>query len=319
MLEQILLHLANVFGILIATVVGAAALTWIERRLLGLWQDRYGPNRVGPFGVLQVVADMIKIVSKDDWVPPFADKAVFTIAPTIVLVMVLLSMAVIPITPAIGVVNLNISLLFFLAMTGLAVYSVVLGGWASNSKYSLLGGLRSAAQMISYEVFMALSLAGVVLLSGSFNLRHIVEAQQGLWYVAPQFIGFVIFFIAGIAEAHRLPFDLPESENELVAGYHTEYSGMKFGMFFVGEYASIILVSAMIVTLFFGGWLGPWLPPIVWFLIKTGFFVTLFILLRAALPRPRYDQLMAYGWKFMLPLSLLNLVVTGAVALAVGA
>lgn len=319
MLEQILLHLANVFGILIATVVGAAALTWIERRLLGLWQDRYGPNRVGPFGVLQVVADMIKIISKDDWVPPFADKAVFIVAPTIVLVMVLLSMAVIPITPAIGVVNLNISLLFFLAMTGLAVYSVVLGGWASNSKYSLLGGLRSAAQMISYEVFMALSLAGVVLLSGSFNLRHIVEAQQGLWYVAPQFVGFVVFFIAGIAEAHRLPFDLPESENELVAGYHTEYSGMKFGMFFVGEYASIILISAMIVTLFFGGWLGPWLPPIVWFLIKTGFFVTLFILLRAALPRPRYDQLMAYGWKFMLPLSLLNLVITGAVALAVGA
>ena len=319
MLEQILLHLANVFGILIATVVGAAALTWIERRMLGLWQDRYGPNRVGPFGVLQVVADMLKIISKDDWVPPFADRTVFIVAPTIVLVMVLLSMAVIPITPAIGVVNLNISLLFFLAMTGLAVYSVVLGGWASNSKYSLLGGLRSAAQMISYEVFMALSLAGVVLLSGSFNLRHIVEAQQGLWFVAPQFIGFVIFFIAGIAEAHRLPFDLPESENELVAGYHTEYSGMKFGMFFVGEYASIILVSAMIVTLFFGGWLGPWLPPIVWFLIKTGFFVTLFILLRAALPRPRYDQLMAYGWKFMLPLSLLNLVVTGAVALAVGA
>ncbi|MDN5869924.1 MAG: NADH-quinone oxidoreductase subunit NuoH [Nitrococcus sp.] len=315
MTTAIWLHIANVFGILIAVVGASALLTWIERRMLGLWQDRYGPNRAGPFGILQVLADMLKLLAKDDWTPPFADRAVFIIAPAIIMVVILLAFAVIPITPAIGIVDMNIGLLFFLAMTSLSVYSVVLGGWASNNKYSLLGGLRSAAQMISYEVFMALALAGVVMLTGTFNLREIVNAQSGLWFVVPQFFGFLVFSIAGIAEAHRLPFDLPEAENELIAGYHTEYSGMKFGMFFVGEYASIILISAMIVVLFFGGWHGPWLPPIVWFLIKLTVFVGLFILLRAALPRPRYDQLMAYGWKFMLPLALLNLVVTGAVTL----
>ena len=207
-------------------------------------------------------------------------------------------------------------MLFFLAMTSLSVYSTVLAGWASNNKYSLLGGLRAAAQMLSYEVFMGLSLLGVVLLAGSFDLRDIVQAQHGLWYIVPQFVGFVIFLIAGIAETHRLPFDLPEADSELIAGFHTEYSGMKFGIFFIGEYVGIVLISAMIVTLFFGGWLGPVLPPLLWFLVKLGFFVGFFILLRASLPRPRYDQLMAYGWKVMLPLALLNLVVTGAVLLA---
>ncbi len=310
------LHIANVFGILLVVVGAAALLTWVERRMLGLWQDRYGPNRAGPFGVLQVVADMIKMIFKDDWTPPYADRVTFVVAPAIIMVVILLAFAVIPITPAIGVVDINIGLLFFLAMTSLSVYSVVLGGWASNSKYSLLGGLRSAAQMISYEVFMALSVCGVIMLTGTFNLRDIVNAQSGgLWFVGPQFFGFLVFLIAGIAETHRLPFDLPEAENELIAGYHTEYSGMKFGMFFIGEYASIILISAMIVVLFFGGWRGPLLPPILWFFIKLGFFVSFFILMRAALPRPRYDQLMAYGWKLMLPLALLNLVVTGAIVL----
>jgi NADH-quinone oxidoreductase subunit H len=308
--------LANVFGILIMLVVCAALLTWIERRLLGFLQDRYGPNRVGAFGVLQVVADMIKILFKQDWVPPFADRPVFVMAPAIVMGALLIAFAVIPIAPGIGIVDLDIGLLFFLAFTSLAVYSVVLAGWASNNKYSLLGGLRGAAQMLSYEVFMGLSLLGVVLLAGSFNLRDIVQAQRGLWYIGPQFVGFVIFIIAGIAETHRLPFDLPEAESELVAGFHTEYSSMKFGIFFIGEYVGILLVSAMTVTLFLGGWLGPVLPPILWFLVKLGFFVGFFILLRASLPRPRYDQLMAYGWKVMLPLSLLNLVVTGAVLLA---
>jgi NADH-quinone oxidoreductase subunit H len=308
--------IANVFGILIGLVGGAAALTWIERRLLGFWQDRYGPNRVGAFGTLQVVADMIKILFKQDWVPPFADRAVFVLAPAIVMAALAMAFAVIPIAPGIGVVDLNIGLLFFLAFTSLAVYGIVLAGWASNNKYSLLGGLRSAAQMLSYEVFMGLSLLGIVLLAGSFNLRDIVQAQRGLWYIGPQFLGFVIFLIAGIAETHRLPFDLPEAESELVAGFHTEYSGMKFGIFFIGEYIGILLISAMIVTLFLGGWLGPVLPPVVWFLLKLGFFVGFFILLRASLPRPRYDQLMAYGWKVMLPLSLLNIVVTGAVMLA---
>jgi NADH-quinone oxidoreductase subunit H len=308
--------LANVFGILIALVACAALLTWIERRLLGLFQDRYGPNRVGTFGILQVVADMIKILFKQDWVPPFADRPVFVMAPAIVMSALLVAFAVVPIAPGIGIVDLNIGLLFFLALTSLAVYSIVLAGWASNNKYSLLGGLRGAAQMLSYEVFMGLSLLGVVMLAGSFNLRDIVQAQRGLWYIGPQFVGFVIFFIAGIAETHRLPFDLPEAESELVAGFHTEYSSMKFGIFFIGEYVGILLVSAMMVTLFFGGWLGPVLPPVLWFLVKLGFFVTLFILLRASLPRPRYDQLMAWGWKVMLPLSLLNLVITGAILLA---
>ena len=313
-MDPALKFLLNTVGIIVALLTVAPGLIWLERRLLALWQDRYGPNRVGPFGLLQVLADMIKIFSKEDWIPPFADRAVFVLAPAVVVVSALMGFAVIPVAPGIGVVDLNIGLLFFLAMTSLGVYSVILGGWASNSKYSLLGGLRAAAQMLTYEVFMGLSLMGVVMISGSFNLRHIVEAQRDLWFCIPQFLGFVIFFIAGLAETKRLPFDLPEADAELVAGFHAEYSGMKFGMFFLGEYIAIILTSGLIVTLFFGGWLGPApIPPIVWFALKTLAFICLFILLRGSLPRPRYDQLLSYGWKVLLPLSLLNLLVTGAV------
>jgi NADH-quinone oxidoreductase subunit H len=311
----IIRQLIILFGILIVVLTIGGGLIWYERRLLGLWQDRYGPNRVGPFGILQVLADMIKVFTKEDWIPPFADKTVFIIAPAVIVVVVLMSFAIIPFAPGIEVVDLNIGLLFFLAMSSLGVYSVALAGWASDSKYSLLGGLRASAQMLSYEVFMSLSLMGVVMLAGSFNLREIVEAQRHLWFVVPQFIGFVVFFIAGIAETHRLPFDLPEAESELVAGYHSEYSGMKFGMFFVGEYLGITLISSLTTALFFGGWLGPVLPPLAWFLIKTGAFISFFILLRASLPRPRYDQLMSFGWKICLPLSLLNLIVTGAIVL----
>ena len=302
-------------GILFAVLAIGGLLIWLERRLLGLWQDRYGPNRVGPFGLLQVLADMIKVFTKEDWIPPFADKAVFIIAPAVIVVVVLMSFTVVPFAPGIEVVDLNIGLLFFLSMSSLGVYSVALAGWASSSKYSLLGGLRASAQMLSYEVFMGLSLMGVVMIAGSFNLREIVEAQRRVWFVALQPLGFVIFFIACVAETHRLPFDLPEAESELVAGYHSEYSGMKFGMFFVGEYLGITLVSALMAVLFFGGWLGPVLPPLVWFLIKTFAFISFFILLRASLPRPRYDQLMSFGWKVMFPLALLNLIVTGAVVL----
>ncbi len=308
--------IAAIAGILIVALTLAAMLIWVERRLLALWQDRYGPNRVGPFGLLQVLADMIKIFTKEDWIPPFADKAVFVIAPMIVMLTVLLSLAVVPFAPGIIVVDLNIASLFFLGMSSLGVYSIVLAGWASDSKYSLLGGLRAAAQMISYEVFMSLSLMGVVLLAGSFRLTAIVEAQKRLWFVVPQFLGFVLFLVAGVAEARRLPFDLPEAEAELVAGFHSEYSGMKFGMFFVGEYLGLILISSMITVLFFGGWLGPWLPPIVWFLLKMFAFVCFFILLRASLPRLRFDQLMSWGWKTMLPLALVNLLVTGAIVMA---
>ena len=311
--------LITTIGILFVVVNTAALLIWLERRLLALWQDRYGPNRVGPFGLLQVLADMIKIFTKEDWVPPFADKPVFILAPAVIVIAVLMSFAVIPFSPGIWVVDLNIGLLFFLAMSSMGVYSVVLAGWASNNKYSLLGGMRAAAQMLSYEVFMGLSLMGVVMMAGSFNLREIVEAQKGMWFFIPQIFGLVVFMVAGIAETHRLPFDLPEAESELVAGYHSEYSGMKFGMFFVGEYLGVTLISAFIATLFFGGWLGPsFLPPIVWFILKTFVFICFFILLRASLPRPRYDQLMAYGWKVMLPLALLNLIVTGGIILAIG-
>jgi NADH-quinone oxidoreductase subunit H len=308
-------HIITLFGILFVVMTIGANLIWLERRLLALWQDRYGPNRVGPFGLLQVLADTIKLFAKEDWIPPFADKPVFIVAPAVIMLVVLMSFTVIPFAPGIEVVDLNIGLLFFLAMSSMGVYSVALAGWASNSKYSLLGGLRSVAQMLSYEVFMGMSLMGVVMLAGSFNLREIVEAQRNGWFILPQFVGFVVFFIAGIAETHRLPFDLPEAESELVAGFHSEYSGMKFGMFFVGEYLGITLISALTVTLFFGGWMGPMLPPVVWFLIKVLAFICFFILLRASLPRPRYDQLMSFGWKVMLPLSLANLVVTGAVVL----
>ena len=313
---DILLHIALVIGIMLALVLIAAGLIWLERRTLALWQDRYGPNRTGLFGTLQVVADMIKIFFKEDWIPPFADKKVFVVAPAILMISILLSFAVVPFTPEIGVVNLNIGLLFFLGMSSFGAYSIVLAGWSSNNKYSLIGAVRAASQMISYEVFMGLSLMGVVMLSGSFNMRDIVMAQQGRWFFIPQFLGFIIFFIAGIAETRRLPFDIPEAESELVAGYHSEYSGMKFGMFFVGEYLGITLISAMTTTLFFGGWLGPaFLPPIFWFLIKMFAFILFFILLRASLPRPRSDQLMALGWKILLPLSLVNLLVTGALIL----
>lgn len=308
-----------VFGVLLFALNTAAVLIWVERRMLALWQDRYGPNRTGPFGLLQPLADAIKLFAKEDWIPPFADKAVFIIAPTVVMTTMLLSFSIIPFAPEISVADLNIGILFFLAMSSLGVYSVVLAGWASNNKYALLGGLRAAAQMISYEVFMGLSLMGVVILAGSFNLGDIVAAQAGgRWFVIPQFLGLVVFIIAGLAETHRLPFDLPEAESELIAGYHSEYSGMKFGMFFVGEYLGVTLVSALIVTLFFGGWHGPLLPPVVWFLLKLFVFISFFILMRASLPRPRYDQLMAYGWKLLLPLSLLNLLVTGAVVVAFG-
>lgn len=310
--------LGVILGVVVVALSIAAFLIWLERRLLALWQDRYGPNRTGPFGLLQVVADAIKIFMKEDWIPPFVDKPVFIMAPAIIFVTVLMSFAVVPVAPGIIVSDLNIGLLFFLAMSSMGVYSVVFAGWSSENKYALIGALRAAAQMLSYEVFMGLSLMGVVMIAGSFSLSKIVEAQQKIWFVIPQFPGFVLFVIAGLAETRRIPFDLPEAESELIAGYHAEYSGMKFGMFFVGEYMGITLISAMISVLFFGGWLGPVFPGLVWFLIKTFFFISCFVLVRAALPRPRFDQLMSWSWKVMLPLALLNVLLTGAVVLKWG-
>jgi len=316
-MADVLVKLVEMTIIIALLIPIAAMLVWVERRMIGIWQDRLGPNRVGPFGILQSLADLLKILGKEDWIPPFSDRIVFTIAPVIGAVCVLMSFAVIPFSPSIGVSDLNIGLLFFLAMASLSVYSVVLAGWASNSKYALLGSMRAAAQMVSYEVFMGLSVMGVVLLTGSFNLREIVLAQQNGWLIQTQFLGFIIFLIAGIAESHRLPFDLPEAETELTAGFHTEYSGLKFALFFLGEYLSVTLISAMSVVLFFGGWLMPeplasWLPPLVWFILKILCFVMFFILLRTSLPRPRFDQLLSFGWKYMLPLALLNLLITAA-------
>ena len=323
-MEELTIFLV-IYGTLLGAFAVAAVLVWFERRLLGFWQDRLGPNRVGPFGIGLALADVIKLLAKEDWIPPFADRLVFILAPTAVVITMLLGFAVVPYTEHLFIADLNIGLLFFLGMTSLAVYSVLLGGLGSHNKYALLGGLRAAAQMVSYEVFMGLSLMGVVMITGSFSLVDIVNTQaENGWFVISQFFGFIVFLVAGIAESHRLPFDLPEAEHELIAGFHTEYSGMKFGLFMLGEYLSLILISSMITTIFFGGWLGPsflpdavldFVPPIFRFFAKTGTGICFFILLRAAIPRPRYDQLMSFGWKILLPLTLVNLLITGAVLL----
>ncbi|HLT04299.1 MAG TPA: NADH-quinone oxidoreductase subunit NuoH [Pseudomonas sp.] len=319
---DILIAVIKALVIMLAVVVAGALLSFVERRLLGWWQDRYGPNRVGPFGMFQLAADMLKMFFKEDWTPPFADRLIFTLAPVVAMSALLIAFAIVPITPTWGVADLNIGILFFFAMAGLTVYAVLFAGWASANKFALIGALRAAAQTLSYEVFLGLALMGIVAQVGSFNLRDIVEyQQQNLWFIIPQFFGFCTFIIAGVAVTHRHPFDQPEAEQELADGYHIEYAGMKWGMFFVGEYIGVVLVSALLTTLFFGGWHGPFLDTLpwlsfFWFAIKTGFFIMLFILLRASLPRPRYDQVMAFGWKFCLPLTLLNLLITGALVLA---
>ena len=324
------------FGLLIifAAVGGAAVLTWFERRLLGVWQDRYGPNRLGPFGVLQVAADMLKLLTKHDWVPPFADRLVFVFAPTAIVVAMLLGFAVVPFGPDLYVLDINIGLLFFLGMTSLAVYSVLLGGLASNNKYALLGGLRSAAQMVSYEVSIGFVIITVLLCAGSLNLTEFVMSQStglgtmiGLpgsfldWYWLPLFPLFIVYFISGVAETNRAPFDVAEGESEIVAGFHVEYSGMNFAVFFLAEYANMILMSGMTVTLFLGGWLpiidiAPfnWIPGVFWFAAKTAFILFCFLWVRATFPRYRYDQLMRIGWKVFLPLSLAWVVVIAFLA-----
>ncbi len=318
-----LISIGKALAILFILVGFSAFLTFVERRLLALWQDRYGPNRAGPFGILQLVADMIKMFFKEDWTPPFVDKLTFWLAPAIAMSGLLLAFAVIPIVPGWVVADLDIGLLFFIGMAGLSVYAVMFAGWSSNSKYALLGGVRSTAQTVSYEVFMGLALMGIVACAGSFNLSDIIAWQkENCWFIFPQFLGFFTFAIAGVAVAHRSPFDLPEAEQELAAGFHTEYSGLKWGMFFVGEYVGVVLISALITVLFFGGWLPPfewsmfdYIPPFFWFASKTAFFIMLFILIRAALPRPRYDQIMDFGWRICLPLTLVNLIATAAIIL----
>ncbi len=300
---------------LLGPITIASLLVWGERRLLALFQERHGPNRIGILGLGQLPADILKMFFKQDWIPPFADKFVFVLAPAIIMSTSLLSFMVIPAAPGFVVLDSEIGLLIFLALSSLGAYSVVLAGWSSNNKYALLGGLRAAGQMLGYEVFMGLSIMGVAARAGSFNLSKIVESQTGCWNILPQILGFVIFYIAALAETHRTPFDLAEAESELVAGFHAEYSGLKFGMFFVGEYVGVTLMSAMMTVLFLGGWQGPLLPPVVWFTIKTCLLICSFVLVRGTLPRLRYDQLIVMGWKYLLPLALFNLLVTAGVIL----
>jgi len=309
-ITKIIFCFFKVLFILFLTIFSGAMLSIFERRLLAFFQNRHGPNRVGWMGSLQLCADMIKILFKEDWIPPFSRKFVFVLSPVIAFISLLCVIPIIPFSSHFFIIDLNIGILFFFMMASLSVYSVLFAGWSSNNKYSLLGAMRACVQTLSYEVFLGLSLMGVVAQSGSFKILDIVNSQKQIWNIFPQFFGFLTFFIAGLAVCHRHPFDQPESEQELADGYHIEYSGMKFGLFFIGEYISIITISSLIVTIFFGGWFGPWMPGFIWFFLKTIFFIFVFILIRASLPRPRYDQMLLFGWKFCLPLTLLNLFLT---------
>ncbi len=310
-----------VFNILLLVV---AYMTYVERKVLGRIQVRLGPMRVGFHGLLQPIADGIKLMFKEDVIPREANRWVFVAAPIMTLIPAIASFAIIPFGDSVSVLgvsvdlviaDVNVGILYFFALSSLGVLGFVMAGWSSNSKYSLLGGLRGSAQMISYELTLGLSVVGVIMLTGSLSLVDIVDAQAEVPFILLQPLGFALFMVAGVAEVNRAPFDLPEAETELVAGYHTEYSSMKFAMFFMGEYAAMITISALASTLFLGGWRGPLLPPVVWFLVKMFFFLFVFIWLRATFPRLRYDQLMDYGWKVLLPLALANIVITaGALA-----
>jgi NADH-quinone oxidoreductase subunit H len=314
--------------LVINLVLGAFAyLTWVERKLLGRMQARYGPNRAGPFGLLQPIADLVKLLRKEHFYPASAVDVLYIAAPAVAASTALAAFAVIPWGPVwhVGdyditgwIVNVSIGLVLLFSLGAIGIYAFLVGGWASESKYSLLGSMRTAAQLVSYEVSLALSVLGVVLMAGSLSLVSIAEKQQEtVWFAGPQFVGLVVFFIAGIAETNRPPFDLPEAETELVAGYHTEYSGMRFGLFSMAEYINMITLSGLAVTLFFGGWGGPVLPGPIWFLLKLAGFLFLFMWMRATLPRLRYDQLMRFGWKVLLPVATLNAVVTAILVVAV--
>ena len=317
------------FVIINLVLVSFAYLTLIERKLIGRMQRRYGPNRAGPFGLAQPIADLIKLIRKESFFPAAAIDTPYIIAPIVSAFTALAAFAVIPFGPGwevLGyeiegqILDVPIALLLVFALGSIGIYGFIVGGWASESKYSLLGSMRTCAQMVSYEVSLALAVLGVILMAGSLSLTEIVAEQDGsLWYIVPQFIGFLTFFIAGIAETNRAPFDLPEAEQELVAGYHTEYSGMRWGLFQMAEYINMLTLSALTVTLFLGGWLGPgdtdWLGPI-WFLLKLAVVVWVFIWLRTTLPRLRYDQLMSFGWKILLPVATINAVITAILVVA---
>jgi NADH-quinone oxidoreductase subunit H len=308
-------------GIIVVSLLmlAAAYMTFLERVVMARLQLRVGPNRVGPLGLLQPIADGIKLLCKESFQPANVDRLVYWLAPGISLFTALFAFVLIPIggtvylwghPVALRIADVNAGIVFLLAFSSLAVYGVVLAGWGSNNRYSLLGGLRSTAQMISYEIPMGISLLTVILSSGTLNLTEVVEAQKEHWFIWTHPISFIIYLITAFAETNRAPFDLPEAEHELTGGYHTEYGGMKFAIFFLAEYVNMLAVSAIAVTFFLGGWLGPGDIPVIWFLVKVAFFIFLFMWVRATMPRFRYDQLMRFGWKVLVPIATINLIVT---------
>jgi NADH-quinone oxidoreductase subunit H len=324
MLVFIIITAAKVAVVFVAFLLMIAYLTLLERKLLGYFQIRLGPNRVGPFGMLQPIADGIKILLKEDLIPDNVNKIIYTLAPILTFIPALIIAAVIPFgdnlklfgqTIPLVISDFNVGVLYIFAVSSIGVYGLVLAGWSSNNKWSLLGAVRSSAQMISYEVSLGLSIIGVLMIAGSLSLTDIVAAQDKFynWFIIRQPVGFLLYLICALAELSRAPFDLTEAESELVAGYQTEYSSMKFAMFYLGEYGNMINVAAVATTLFLGGWHGPFLPPVVWFLVKVAAFLCFFIWIRATLPRFRYDQLMNFGWKVLLPLALLNIFVTAVI------
>jgi len=322
-----LVLIAKLMIVLAVLLLVAAYLVWLERKFLARLQIRYGPNRAGKFGLLQPIADIVKMVAKEDTVPEGAERTIFMLAPAVVAATALLVFAVIPFGKDVTlwgmkiplvVADLNVGLLYFFALSSLGVYGVALGGWASNSKYSLLGGIRGAAQMISYELSLGLAIVPVVMQARSFSLVDIVQAQEKYPFILTQPVAFAIFVISAMAEIKRIPFDLPEAENELGAGFHTEYSGMRFGLFFLGEYVNMQVLGGLVAVLFLGGWNGPFLPPVVWLFVKIVLVALIMIWVRGTLPRLRYDQLMALGWKVLIPLALVNIMVTGAWVLWAG-
>ena len=308
-------------------LLAVAYVTWFERKLIGRLQLRYGPNRAGPFGLLQPIADLVKLIRKESFLPPAGIDLLLLLAPVVAVFTALLAFAVIPWGGVweVGdydvtgwVADVSIALILVFALGSIGIYGFIVAGWASTSKYSLLGSMRTCAQLVSYEVSLALSVLGVVLMAGSLSLVDIaVKQQETVWFAGPQFVGLLVFFIAGVAETNRAPFDLPEAESELVAGYHTEYGGMRWGLFQLAEYANMLTLSALGITLFFGGWGGPGLPGPIWFVIKLVIAIAFFVWIRATLPRLRYDQLMRFGWKVLLPVATLNALVTAILVVAV--
>jgi NADH-quinone oxidoreductase subunit H len=321
----VILTFIEALALLVPLLIGVAYLTYAERKVLAAMQLRKGPNVVGPFGLMQPFADALKMMMKETIIPSGANRLLFLMAPMLTFALAMLAWAVIPVSEGWAAADINVGILYLFAISSLGVYGIVIAGWASNSKYAFLGAMRSAAQMVSYEVSMGFVLVSVLLCVGSLNLSDVVRAQRTIWFCIPLFPMFIVFFISALAETNRSPFDLPEGESEIVAGFFVEYSSMSFALFFLGEYANMVLMSAMTTILFLGGWLAPfgvapftWIPGVIWFILKICFVLFFFIWVRATFPRYRYDQLMRLGWKVFLPLSLLWLVITAGVLMAFG-